>query len=194
MEANMQQVEDRVRIDLSTATRMWWVPVAVGAALIFYAFIVLSFTITTVWAVALGLGIGLIMAGVGQIAYASLMSPLRWLVVALGALDIVLGIIAFAWPGATFLVLARLVGWVLLFRGIADVGRALEMRRLGSSDWWMLALLGALSIAVAFWAVRYVDTSIVLLVLWIGIALLTRGISAIIAGFALRSFGRQLAH
>ena len=68
------------------------------------------------------------------------------------------------------------------------------MRRLGSSDWWMLALLSVLSIAVAFWAVRYVDTSIVLLVLWIGIALLTRGISAMIAGFALRSFGRQLAH
>jgi uncharacterized membrane protein HdeD (DUF308 family) len=158
--------------------------------LICYAFIVLSFTITTVWAVALGLGIGLILAGMGQIAYASMLSSGRWVLGILGAVDIALGIVAFAWPGATFLVLARLVGWVLLFRGVSDLVRALEERRVGLSDWWMLAALGALNIAVAFWAVRYVGNSIVLLVLWIGIALLTRGIAAITAGFALRSLRR----
>jgi uncharacterized membrane protein HdeD (DUF308 family) len=83
--------------------------------------------------------------------------------------------------------LARLVGWVLLFRGVVDIVRALEERRIGLSDWWILGLLGVVNIGVAFWAVRYVGSSIVVLVLWIGIALLMRGIAAIAAGFALRS-------
>jgi uncharacterized membrane protein HdeD (DUF308 family) len=183
----VQRVEERVDIDLTSIAKAWWVPVAVGLGLIFYAFIVLSFTIQTVWAVALGLGIGLILAGMGEIAYARMAPSFRWALGILGVVDIALGILAFAWPGATFLVLARLVGWVLLFRGTSDIVRALEERRIGASDWWMLALLGALNIAVSFWAVRYVGNSIVLLVLWIGIALLTRGIAAITAGFALRS-------
>ena len=71
----------------------WWVPVAIGVALICYAFIVLSFTITTVWAVAVGLGIGLILAGIGQIVCAAMVSSWRWVLGIMGVVDIGLGIV-----------------------------------------------------------------------------------------------------
>jgi uncharacterized membrane protein HdeD (DUF308 family) len=44
-------------------------------------------------------------------------------------------------------------------------------------------LAGLASIAVAFWAIRYVGRSTVILVLWVGIALLMRGIDFIMSGF-----------
>lgn len=179
--------------DVDAIAKKWWIPVAVGICLILYAFIVLSFTIKTVWAVAIGLGIGLIASGIAELVYATIATSWRWLLVLIGLIDIGLGIAAFVWPEATFLVLARLVGWVLLFRGVVELIRAFEARRLGASDWWLFAVLGAFNIGIAFWATRYTGRSIVVLVLWVGIALLTRGIAAIVAGFALRSLRRRPA-
>ena len=173
--------------ELSAITAKWWVPVVAGLFLVYYAFVVLSFTIETVWAVAVLLGTGLIVAGVAELAFSTMASSWRWLLIVIGIGDVALGVTAFAWPGATFLVLARLVGWVLVFRGVIELVRSFEARRLGASDWWFYALLGTFTIGVALWASRYAGRSIVLLVLWVGIALLSRGIAAIAAGFALRA-------
>ncbi len=42
------------------------------------------------------------------------------------------------------------------------------------------------------WPVRFL-AEIVVLTLWVGIAVLTRGILAIVAGFTLRGMGKRLA-
>ena len=110
----------------------------------------------------------------------------RWLFLIVGIIDVAFGLIAFGWPDTTFLVVSRLVAWVLLFRGVGDLLRAFEERRFGLSDWWFLAVLGGLNIVIAIWASRYLGRSIVLLVLWVGIALMTRGFAAIAVGFAIR--------
>lgn len=173
--------------------RAWWLPVVFGVLVVLYSFVVLSFSIHTVWAVAVGLGVGLLLAGIGQLLLLPSVKSWRWLVLLSALLDIGLGIVAFAWPEATFLVLARLVGWALLLRGLIDIVQSFEARRLGESGWWILIVMGALNIGVAFWATRYPGRSILVLVLWVGLALLTRGIMLIAAGFALRSAGRTLA-
>jgi uncharacterized membrane protein HdeD (DUF308 family) len=175
--------------DLSKA---WWLPVVFGVFLMLYSFTVLSFSIRTVWAVSFGLGVGLIISGIAELALWRTATSWRWLVLASGVIDIGLGIAAFAWPQATFLVLARLVGWVLLIRGVISIVESFESRRLGDSGWWVLLLVGLLNIGIAFWATRYPGRSIVFLVLWVGLALMMRGLAAIAAGFALRSLGKEM--
>jgi uncharacterized membrane protein HdeD (DUF308 family) len=172
----------------------WWLPVVFGVLLILYSFVVLSFTIETVWAIAIGMGIGLILAGIAELMSTALMSSGRFWGYVLGGLDVVLGILALAWPQATFVVLVRLVAWVLLIHGVVDFVRSLEQRHARLREWWLTLLAGLASIAVAFWAIRYVGRSTVILVLWVGIALLMRGIDFIMTGFNLRGGGRlQLA-
>ena len=161
----------------------WWLPVVFGVLLILYSFVVLSFTIETVWAIAIGMGIGLILAGIAELMSTALLSTGRFWGYVLGGLDVVLGILALAWPQATFVVLVRLVAWILLIHGVVDFVRSMEQRHLGFKEWWLTMLAGLASIAVAFWAIRYVGRSTVILVLWVGIALLMRGIDFIMSGF-----------
>ena len=161
----------------------WWLPVVFGVLLILYSFVVLSFTIETVWAIAIGMGIGLILAGIAELMSTALLSSGRFWGYVLGGLDVVLGILALAWPQATFVVLVRLVAWILLIHGVVDFVRSMEQRHLGFKEWWLTMLAGLASIAVAFWAIRYVGRSTVILVLWVGIALLMRGIDFIMTGF-----------
>jgi uncharacterized membrane protein HdeD (DUF308 family) len=181
------------RQELTQLAKAWWMPVVVGVLLLLYSFTVLSFSIRTVWAISIGLGVGLLVSGIGGLFTWRAATSWRWLALAAAIIDLVLAVVVFTWPGATFLVLARLVGWVLLLRGIIDILQSFEARRLGESGWWMLIVVGAFNIGVAFWATRYPGRSIVLLVLWVGISLLTRALVLIVAGFALRSAGKQVA-
>jgi uncharacterized membrane protein HdeD (DUF308 family) len=92
--------------------------------------------------------------------------------------------VALAWPGGTFLVLAAIIAWYVFLSGVIDLVAALSMRD-ESELWWAGVLLALVQIAVGFWAVGYAGRSIVLLVVWVGAAALTRGLSEIFVGFAL---------
>ena len=173
-------------------TMNWWLPVVAGVVLILYSFVVLSFTIETVWAVAIGMGVGLILAGVAELMATALLTTGRFWGYVLGGFDVVLGVVALAWPQATFAVLVRLVAWVLVLRGVVDFVRAMEQRSAGLKEWWLTAVAGLVAVGIALWAIRYVGRSIVLLVLWIGIALLMRGMELIMSGFSRRG-GLELA-
>ena len=174
------------RDELAFLSRAWWLPVVIGVLLVLYSFAVFSFTITTVKAIAWGLGVGLLVAGLAQLMLWKQVQSWRWLVLLAGILNLVLAAMAFAWPEATFLVMARLVGWVLLLSGIIDVVRSFEERRLGADGWWASLVIGLVSIVVAVWATRYPGREIALLVLWVGIAVMMRGAMLIVVGFTLR--------
>jgi uncharacterized membrane protein HdeD (DUF308 family) len=115
----------------------------------------------------------------------------RWLHGLLGVLFILTGIGALAWPDRTFLVIANLVAWFLLFKGTLDIVIAFASR--GLDLWWIQLIVGILEIAIAFWAAGYPGRSAVLLVLWVGISALTRGITELVLAFQLRGLRTQSA-
>ena len=186
-----------VRADLESATRNWGWFLAAGIAWIVFSFIVLSFNYRTVWAIALFFGIGFIMGGIMEFAVAAVAPGWKWLYVLIGIVSIVAGIIALVWPSSTFLVLSALAGWLLFFWGIIDVVFALSTRHM-ESLWWVQLISGIIMILVGFWAIAPDQQTVstyrgsVLLVVWIGVAALFRGISDIIVGFRLRSAHEQL--
>jgi uncharacterized membrane protein HdeD (DUF308 family) len=107
-------------------------------------------------------------------------------------LFIATGIGAFAWPGRTFLVLANLVAWFLLFKWTLDIVVAFAMRPVDL--WWVQLIAGVLNVVIAFWAAGYPGRSIVLLILWVGISGLTRGVAELALAFQLRGLrGRMQA-
>lgn len=178
------------RLVTAEAARLWWVPVVGGVLAILYAFVVLSFTIETVWAITLFAGIGWIMIGVAELGASTVVGRGRiWHLVA-GVVIIAGGVLALAWPDVTFLVLARLAGWVLLLIGVVAIVDALDQRHERIEGWWMTLVIGVAEVLIALWAVRYPGRSIVLLVLWVGVAALGRGLNLLLAGFALRSLRR----
>lgn len=190
----MGAMADRDRdepVAAEVAARGWWVHLLVGFLWLLFAFVVLSFDLDTVWAVAVFFGAGFLVGGAAELAVAATRPDWRWLHVLFGLASIVAGIVALAWPGTTFLVLAAIVAWYILFSGFFDLLASFAMR--GESDlWWLGLVLGVAQILIGFWAVGYAGRSIVLLVVWVGAAALSRGLSEIFLAFALHRAGGEL--
>ena len=74
-------------------------------------------------------------------------------VVARGVAGIIFGILALAWPGATFMSLLMLFAVFVFFEGIANVISAVKGGRAGEAMWGTLLLEGLLSIGLAVLAV-----------------------------------------
>jgi uncharacterized membrane protein HdeD (DUF308 family) len=186
-----------LREDMQAVTRNWGWFLAAGIAWIVFAFFVLSFNYRTVWAVAVFFGVGFILGGIMELAIAAVAPGWKWLYILIGIVSIVAGFIALIWPGQTFLVLAAIVGWLLLFYGIIDIVFAFSTRHL-EGMWWMQLISGIIMVLLGFWAISPDTTTVanyrgaVLLVVWIGVTALFRGISDIILGFRLRSANREL--
>jgi uncharacterized membrane protein HdeD (DUF308 family) len=110
----------------------------------------------------------------------------KWLHGLMGGLFLVAGIMALMSPFQTFGILALLIGWYLLFKGIFVIVLALVERHV--MPLWGLALaVGIIDLAIGVWALGYPGRSAWLLVLWVGIGALMRGISEIVMAFQLRS-------
>ncbi|HEX6578950.1 MAG TPA: DUF308 domain-containing protein [Jiangellaceae bacterium] len=186
-----------LREDMQTVTRGWGWFLAAGIAWTVFAFFILSFNYRTVWAIAVFFGIGFIVGGLMEFAVAAVAPGWKWLYVLIGIVSIVAGLIALMWPGETFLVLSAIVGWLLLFYGIIDIVFAFSTRHL-EGLWWMQLVSGIIMVLLGFWAISPDNATVstyrgaVLLVVWIGVAALFRGISDIIVGFRLRSLQREL--
>ena len=174
-----------------TAADSWWVFLLAGILWILFAWVVLSFNYETVWAVAVFFGFGLIGGGLMMIMFAMQTKQWKWLHVTFGVISVIAGIIALAWPGETFLVLAAIIGWYVMFAGILDLATAFAIR--GENElWWLHLVVGIAELLIGFWAIGYAGRSIALLVVWVGATALGRGISSLFIAFGLHDAGRQL--
>ena len=174
-----------------SASRVWWVFLITGIAWLWVALIVLRLDATSVTAIAVLFGIVAIGLGITEfIAMAG--STTGWKIVraVLGVLFIAAGIVAFFEPAGTFIALASLFAWVVLFKGIFDVTIALVGPKVGL--WWLILILGIAEILLAFWAAGYFRGSALLLVAWIAAFALVRGFMEIFTAFRLRELKKEL--
>jgi len=184
---------DSTVLDEPTAevTRQWWVFLVSGILWIIFAWIVLSFDYTTVWAVAVFFGFGAIFGGLMSVMLGASAPSWRWVHVAFGVIAIIAGVLALIWPGQTFLVLAAIIGWYIMFAGVIDLSMAISTRE-QNDLWWLQLCLGIAEILIGFWAIGYEGRSIALLVIWVGASALARGISALFVAFGLHGAGKAL--
>ena len=184
--------EQDLREAAGEVARAWWLFLVAGIAWLIFAFVVLSFDFTTVYAVAIFAGFMFLLFGVNEFFEAAMVDEWKWLHALMGVIGLIAGIVAFAWPEQTFLTLAAIVAWYLLFRGTFDVVFALLTKQ-ENDLWWLTLVVGIAEIVIAFWAIGYEGRSIALLVIWVGATALARGIMNIIAAFTLRGAKQQLA-
>ena len=92
----------------------------------------------------------------------------------------------------TFATLAALVGLFLLFRGIFDITVAFVTK--DEFDlWWLQLIAGIAQILLAFWVAGNWRDKAILLVVYVGIVALMRGITEIFLAFKLKGVRKRLA-
>jgi uncharacterized membrane protein HdeD (DUF308 family) len=168
----------------------WWLFLVLGILWILFGMFVLSYNVGSLLALAVFAGVTFIFTGVNQILTAGRMHSWQWLWVVGGALSILAGIIAFVWPGRTVLVLAVILAWFLVFKGIVDVVGALAS--IGRPWWWLGLILGILELLLGIWAAGYPGRSLFVFVNVVGIYAIFYGFTEIFAAFDLRGIDRRL--
>jgi uncharacterized membrane protein HdeD (DUF308 family) len=169
---------------VAEATGYWWLLLLSGTVWVLLSLAILQFNLTSVWSIAILTGIVLFMAAATEVVAASIGPSLTWAHMLLAGLFFIGGLIAFVWPGETFLVVARLIGWYLLFLGTFEVVESVSSRR--TELWWLRLIAGAATVGIAFWAVDSLTNSATLLVLWVGLGALFRGVDQLFLAFEYR--------
>ena len=103
---------------------------------------------------------------------------------AMGILLLVLGILAIALPFFAGVAIAVIVGWVVLFAGIAHLVYAWSARGTGAVLWQVL--LGVLYVLVAFYLIFHPSSGLVTLTLLLAAYFVIEGVLELVAYFRLR--------
>jgi uncharacterized membrane protein HdeD (DUF308 family) len=115
-------------------------------------------------------------------------------VVARGIACILLGVLALAWPGVTWMTLVALFAVFALAEGLANIVSAVRGGAAGRPRWWVLLLEGLLSVAAAIVAVMWPRATTLAFVWLLGVWGIVTGVLEIVAAVRLRAIiGREWA-
>lgn len=181
----METMTEREAIEVEgQMVKHWWLFLVTGIAWVVVSFLVLGFDPTSAATIGYLVGFVLIAAGVNELGLIGFVDGWKWLHGLLGALFMITGFMALLAPFQTFGILALLVGWFLLFRGTFTVVFSIAERH--EFPLWGLGLAaGIIELMIGVWALGYPGRSAWLLVIWVGIGALIRGVTAIVFSFKL---------
>ena len=164
---------------------LWWLLVVVGVAWIVVGFIVLRFDNSTVDVISVVFGVMVLLAAGGELFKAAI-TPGGWRVwhIIFAVLLLIGAIIIFVNPGSTFVSLALVTGFYFVFAGIFDIISSLFST--GTPGWWLPLLSGIAEVVLGFLASSSFSSSVVVLVTYVSVVTIFRGVSEIAAGFGIR--------
>jgi uncharacterized membrane protein HdeD (DUF308 family) len=173
-----------------TVSRYWWLNLITGILFLILGFIVLSYDADSLLTVSILIGVSFVFTGVAWLFMAGHVPDMKWWYIVGGILAIIAGIITFAYPDETLVVLGLLLGWFLLIAGVIDVVVSLTNR--DRDLWWLGLIQGIIMFVLGVWAAGEDNRSVFLLLTLTGIFCVIRGIGEIVAAFGLRGLKKEL--
>lgn len=181
--------EDREIVEaFQAATKLWWIFLVLGTAWLLLAILVFRFDWTSVKAISIVFGVVVLAAGIDEILIAFSGGQSGWMIalrLVLAAAFVVIGIIAFIHPGNTFKALAAVMSFYFILKGAFTMIVALATRK-EAELWWVALLIGLAELLIGFWAAGDFGHRQILLIVWVGVLALLRGISSIVFAFRVR--------
>jgi uncharacterized membrane protein HdeD (DUF308 family) len=179
-------------------SRYWWVLLLVGIAWLVIAWLVLRADVRSLTTVGILLGALFIAAGVSELGFGSIVGG-GWKVLhyIIAVIFLLAGLWAFIRPVNTFFALVSVLGLVLLLQGTFEIVRGISSRPV-NPYWWLGLVSGVLLILLAFWVsgsdrVFQLQSRTYLILFWVGLMALIRGITSIVLAFTVRQAGRSVA-
>jgi uncharacterized membrane protein HdeD (DUF308 family) len=165
--------------------RWWWVLLITGTAWLVLSIVMFRLDITSVKSTGYLAGIIFIVAGVFEFFMVAVVRGGWWkaLNVILGIIFVAGGINAIARPVDAFVAIAQITAFLFLFAGIWDLVIAFSDR---TGLWWVRMISGFILIGLAFWASGEFGKKATLLLVWVAVFALFRGINSFITAFQLR--------
>lgn len=127
---------------LRSLAENWWLLLLRGLAAIGFGILALIWpghtlvALTFIFA-AYALVDGIFAFGAAIFGHSSGMVP-RWWLALVGVLGILAGLLAFAWPGMTALVLLLLIASWAIVIGVLEIFGAVQLRKEIKGEWWLI--------------------------------------------------------
>jgi uncharacterized membrane protein HdeD (DUF308 family) len=174
-------------------SKAWWLFLIAGVLWLILSLIVFRMELSTVYAISILFGIVAIAAGIDEfMSLGAVHGGWKWLHGILGVIFVAAGIVALANPDWTFLALASIIGWWFLFKGTFDIIVAFATKH-ANEGWWLQLIVGLIELGLAFWVAGDFYEQVILLVIYVGVLCLSKGITDLILAFRLRGVKRELA-
>ena len=164
----------------------WWLFLITGIGWAIVGLIVLRFNYTSVHAISLLFGFVAIAAGVMEVVM-TFVVPGWWKLLngVLALAFIAAGVVALIHPGNTFVALAAVFSFFLVFAGMFDIIMSIASRH-EIDVWWLQLIGGIILLFLGIWAAGDYGRSAVVLIAWVAAFALIRGVRDIVYAFRVR--------
>ena len=173
-------------------SKAWWIFLVTGILWFIIALVVLRFDESSITTIGVLMGIVFVLGGINELLMLGADSG-GWKVLhaILGVIFVLAALWAFIQPEEAFWALASVLGFLLLLLGVFEIIVAVSTKDVNPL-WWLGLIAGILFLILAFWASQQLVTAKAdLLIFYVGIMAMFRGISQIVFAFGVKSLGRD---
>jgi uncharacterized membrane protein HdeD (DUF308 family) len=178
---------------LTQLSRNWWAVVLRGVLAILFGILAFAWPAITLQVLVLFFGAYALVDGVFALiaGLSNRVGTNRWWVVLEGLVGIVVGILAFLWPGLTAFALLYLIAAWAIVTGILEIMAAIELRKEISNE-WLLILSGILSVIFGVLIALFPRAGALSIIWLIAIYAIVFGIMFVALGLRLRGWNRTM--
>ena len=119
------------------------------------------------------------------------MATNHWALLIEGVVGVVAGILTFAWPAITAIILLYVIAFWAIFTGIFEIIAGIRLRKAITNE-WLLLVMGVLSLLFGVMILLAPGVGALAIVLWIGAYALVFGIILLAFAFRLRAHRHRI--
>ena len=176
---------------LHTLARNWWALALRGLAAVLFG--LLTFVVPGVTLVTLVLlfGVYALIDGFFNVIAFSRVPAHHWALLLEGVIGIIAGILTFAWPAITAIVLLYVIAFWAILTGVFEIIAGIRLRKVITNEWLLLAL-GVLSLLFGILILFAPGVGALAIILWIGAYACLFGVALLALSFRLRGRRRLI--
>lgn|SRR5690554_3567855 len=179
---------------IRNSIKHWYIPLLVGILFIIISIVTFTSPMGSLLTLSLFFALSFLFGGISEIVFSianrDQLENWGWSL-AFGILTFIVGISLVSHPALSLSVLAFYIGFLLLFRSIASISFALDVKKHGGKNWGGLlifGILGAIASFILIWNPLVAGLSVVVLV---AISFLFAGLFSILLSLQLRKLHKS---
>jgi uncharacterized membrane protein HdeD (DUF308 family) len=176
---------------LHTLVRNWWALALRGLVAVLFGLLTFLLPGITLITLVLLFGAYALLDGIFNLIAFFRVASHHWALLVEGVIGIIAGILTFAWPAITAIVLLYLIAFWAIFTGAFEIIAGIRLRRAITNE-WLLLVMGVLSLLFGVLILFAPGAGALAIVLWIGAYALVFGIFMLALAFRLRGHRRLM--
>lgn len=179
---------------IKEAIKHWYIPLLVGLFFIIVSIVAFTSPAGSLLTLSILFAFSFLFGGLSEVIFSIVnrhqLENWGWSL-AFGIITFIVGTSLLMHPGLSITVLAFYVGFIIMFRSVASISYALDLKRYGSKNWGLLLVMGILGTIFSFiliWNPLFAGAYIVILV---ALSFLFAGLFSVFLAFQLRKIHKS---